>query len=420
MSSKLQLPAIQSWNCHNCSGCCRQHAIEITDEERRRILDQNWTAADGVPADRPVVVQEGSVLRRWHRLAHQPDGACVFLDENGLCRIHAKFGEAAKPLACRIYPFAFHPLGKSLRISVRFSCPSVVANRGKPVAERNRELRKIAAVVVPDNAAETPPPKISPRQQVDWNDFERFLSALDAGFAEPGLPVVVKLLQSLKWIDLVDQAQFGALKGARIGEFLDLIVQAARVEVGDEVPPVEPTGRMNRLQFRLLAGQYARKDTYAADRSVRGRLRMLRSLLRFARGKGTLPPMQEAFREVPFESLEKPFGGVPAEAEEIFTRYFRVKIQGLHFCGPAYYDWPLTDGFRALALVFPAVMWLARWLAVSANRGEVNADDVAQALAIADHHHGYSPLFGTRAFRRRIQLLTRSGDIAKLCVRYAE
>ena len=51
---------------------------------------------------------------RRYRLGHQADGACVFLDERGLCRIHAKFGEQAKPLACRIYPYAFHPAGKKI------------------------------------------------------------------------------------------------------------------------------------------------------------------------------------------------------------------------------------------------------------------------------------------------------------------
>ena len=145
---------------------------------------------------------------------------------------------------------------------------------------------------------------------------------------------------------------------------------------------------------------------------------MLRASLKFARGKGTAPALQDAFREVPFAAVERVTGTLSPDAEEIFTRYVRVKIQGLHFCGPAYYDLPLVEGFQSLALVFPAVMWLARWLAASDGRTEFTTDDVAQALAIADHHHGYSPLFGSRAFRRRVRLLATAGDIARLCVRY--
>jgi len=431
MAVKLELPTIQSWSCHSCGECCKQHSIEITEAERQRILDQNWTEADGIPADQPLFVKMGGPFRRWYRLAHQPDGSCAFLDENGLCRIHAKFGEAAKPLACRIYPFAFHPAGKTVRVSLRFSCPSVVANQGKPTSKRNRELRNIAKEIGADPGAdpgdfqkspgsgEPPPPKISLKEQVDWKDFERFLSALDAGISDASVPFLVRLLRTLHWVEMLREATFAALKGARIGEFLELITQAAAVEIPEEPPEPEPPSRIGRMQFRLLAGQYARKDTYAADRSLRGRFRMLRYLTRFARGKGLIPPMQEAFREVPFETVEQPFGRLPAEAEEIFTRYFRVKIQGLHFCGPAFYGWPLTDGFQALALVFPAVLYLARWLAASNDRGELTTDDVAQAMTIADHHHGYSPLFGSRPFRRRLRMLAATGDIPKLCVRYA-
>jgi lysine-N-methylase len=279
-------------------------------------------------------------------------------------------------------------------------------------------LLNIAKAVVPEQLIEPLPLPISAKQSVDWKDFGRFIATLDAGFAEAVTPFLLKLLRTLTWVDLVGQAQFGALKGARIGEFLDLIVQSARMEVPELPVDPGPLSKLNAMQFRLLVGQYARKDTFAADRSLRGRLRMLRASLKFARGKGTAPALQDAFREVPFAAVKRVTGTLSPDAEEIFTRYVRVKIQGLHFCGPAYYDLPLVEGFQSLALVFPAVMWLARWLAASDGRTEFTTDDVAQALAIADHHHGYSPLFGSRAFRRRVRLLATAGDIARLCVRY--
>ena len=98
-SHLLTLPTIQNWSCHNCSGCCRQHLIEVTEEERQRILDQQWSEEDGIASEQPVLVPfAGPPWKKRYRLGHQPDGACVFLDEKGLCKIHAKFGEAAKPL----------------------------------------------------------------------------------------------------------------------------------------------------------------------------------------------------------------------------------------------------------------------------------------------------------------------------------
>ncbi len=132
------LPILQNWSCHNCGGCCREHQIVITADEKKRIDKQKWTAADGVAVDQPLIVPHG----RDFRLNHQTDGACIFLDDQGLCRIHAKFGEAAKPLACRAYPYAVHPSGNSVTVSLRFSCPSVVQNLGQPVAQQRQSLEK--------------------------------------------------------------------------------------------------------------------------------------------------------------------------------------------------------------------------------------------------------------------------------------
>lgn len=418
---QLELPTLQNWSCHNCSGCCRQHLIEVTEEERQRIIDQNWSAEDGIPADRPVLVPFGPPWKKRYRLGHQPDGACVFLDEKGLCRIHAKHGEDAKPLPCRIYPYAFHPSRKGVVVSLRFSCPSVVRNQGRPLSQQSRELKEYAKAVVPEGVNTLPPPAISNAARVDWRDFQRFVDALDRTIAEEDQPLVVKLLRSLFWINLVEQASFDQVKGERLSEFLELITEAAAGEIAAEsVEPSEPSG-LGATQFRMLVAQYARKDTLvAAESGLMGRIKLLRAATRFARGRGNIPPLQSEFKEVPFAKLEQPFGGLSEEADEILTRYFRVKIQGLHFCGRACFDWPLVEGYRGLVLVYPSVLWLARWLSAGDNRTKLQTDDVARALAIADHSHAYSPALGTPAARRRVRTLASTGDIEKLCAWYTQ
>eukprot|EP00913_Durusdinium_trenchii_P023342 g21920.t1 len=394
-----------------------KHAIELSEEERQRILDQNWTADDGIPSETPVMVpHSGPPWKKRYRLGHQSDGACVFLDSEGLCRIHAKFGEAAKPLACRIYPFAFHPAGGRLTVSLRFSCPSVVANVGKPVGDRNGELRKLARDVLPENADETQPPKLSAGESVDWNDFRRIITAIDDSLAAPGVRFPVKLLRTLHWIDLIGQSHFDSVKGARLNEFLELIRTATEAEIPDDLDAIEEPTRVGFTQLRMLTAQYARKDTFAEiAKGWKGRWQLLTAAMRFARGKGQTPVLQDAFREVPFSAIEEPFESDPDKADAIFTRMFRVKVAGLHFCGPAYFNVPLVEGFQSLALMFPAVLWLARWLAVGDSRRELTVEDIAQAISIADHHHGFSPAFGNRTFRGRVRLLAKSGDLSKLC-----
>jgi lysine-N-methylase len=414
----LQLPTIQNWSCHNCSGCCRQHLIEITDEERQRILDQKWTTKDGVP-DGPVVVpHRSSIWKKSWRLAHAEDGGCVFLNDDGLCRIHAKFGEAAKPLACRIYPYALHPSGKKVTVSLRFSCPSVVANLGKPVSENRAELKQIERLVVPENADQIPPPRVNRREQLDWPDTLKIVHALEQLITqEDGSSVVERLHRALFVAGLIEEAKFDLIRGARLGDFLEIISEAA---AGEGIPTAMQPASVIRMQFRLLVAHYARKDTVTdLDAGIAGRWRLFRAATKFASGRGEATPLQDCFQEVPFETMEQPFGELPEEFEEILTRYLYVKLQGLHFCGPAYYGIPLVEGFRSLGLIVPSICWIARWLAASDGRSEWTTEDLSKAMTIADHHHGYSPIFGSSGFRRRVNMFAKTDDLARLLLWYA-
>lgn len=92
----------------------------------------------------------------------------------------------------------------------------------------------------------------------------------------------------------------------------------------------------------------------------------------------------------------------------MLTRYFRVKIQSLHFCGRAFHDRPLIEGFRSLALLYPVILWLSRWLALSDGRSEFSDADVTRAISMVDYHHSYSP-----HLEWRVRLLHQRNDIAK-------
>jgi lysine-N-methylase len=420
-SLPLQLPTLQNWSCHNCGGCCTQHLIEVTEEERQRILAQNWTSADGVPAGRPVLEWfAGPPWKKRYRLAHQSNGGCVFLDEKGLCRIHAKFGEPAKPLACRIYPYAFHPHGKSIAVSLRFSCPSVVSNLGREVKQQRGDLQQLESLVVPAGAERMPPPRVSSKERTDWPVFDVLLQRADQFLDGDQVPLVLRMFRVLAFANLVNQMSFGGADVKQVRELVGLISKMVGDEFQHLPAKIDEPSHLGRLYFRLFVAQYARKDT-VADLSAgwRGRWRLFRAVLQFSRGKGDAPPLQDCFRPVPFAVLEEAHGGLPDGAATLFTRYLRVKIQGLHFCGPAFYDVPFVEGLQSLMLMVPVTLWIARWVARSSDRAKIELDDVRRALAIADHHHGYSPFLGQRHARQRIKHLATSGDLARLCVWYA-
>jgi lysine-N-methylase len=197
-------------------------------------------------------------------------------------------------------------------------------------------------------------------------------------------------------------------------------MEAARVEVPAVPEKIEEPTPMGRVYFRTLVAQYARRDTVAdLYAGFWGRWKLLRAILKFTSGKGDVPPLQTEFKSVPFATLENPFGPIEPDVDEILTRYFRVKIQGIHFCGSAFYNVPFTEGFHSLALMLPVTLWLARWLAAGAGRTRLTVDDVSKALTIADHHHGYSPAFGHPASRNRVRQLAQIGDISRLCWWYS-
>jgi lysine-N-methylase len=112
------LPVVQNWDCHSCGNCCREYDIPVTAAERQRIEAQGWQN-DAAVGDLPLFVRQG----RWssnYRL-FRGDRGCVFLNDEGRCRLHERFGADAKPFACRLYPFVLVSVFASL---VRVSPPT--------------------------------------------------------------------------------------------------------------------------------------------------------------------------------------------------------------------------------------------------------------------------------------------------------
>jgi lysine-N-methylase len=408
----LELPTIQNWSCHNCGGCCRQHAIYLSEAEEQRIIHQQWVDLPDWPAKKGLFVADGP--RGQKRLATREDGACVFLDERGLCRIHGKFGEAAKPLACRIYPYAFHPAGDGLTVSLRFSCPSVVKNLGRPVTQQESELRELAQLVLPKNYTGSEPPELVQSQKVAWPEFLVCVDALDAMLDVADTPLVLRLRRMLEWGSLLEQAPLMHLTGEQLTAMIELLYAECEHRVQD-APVAPPTGTGLKL-FRLAAGQYARHDTLATKPTWAVRWGFFWSGIRFARGTGLTPTPHRSLLAVPFATLDESFGGLTPEMDALLSRYLRVKVQGLHLCGRAAYGESLVDGMRTMILVVSVMLWITKWLAASRGRTGWTFDDLVEAVTIVDHNHAYSPAFGTRSSLSRVRMLQQLGDLERLLV----
>lgn len=412
------LPVIQNWDCHGCGECCREYEVHVTEAERRRILAQGWER-DPAIGDTPLFAPVGPWWRRKWRLNTRPaDDACVFLNEQGRCRIHAKFGGAAKPLACQVYPFTLNPAGDHWQVGIRFACPSVTDNLGRPASAHRDDLRAFGQGLeeregVDVSRTVTAPP-LQIGQRVSWSDVEQFVGALLSIIDRSDEPIECRLRRCLALAVICRQAKFDKVSGKRLAEFLNLVTQSL-VDVECDAGQIPPPNWVGRILFRQMAAVYARRDHGPRQGiSKRGRLALLWAAWRFARGTGRVPRVHALLPEATFEQLEQPAGSLPDASERLLERYYRVKIESYQFFGPTNFNAGFWEGLESLLITFPATMWLSR---AYAERPRDQA--VGQALRIVDDNFGYNRLLGTRRQRLSNRLLSGRGELTKLIAWYS-
>ena len=146
---KLLVSSEQRFTCAQCGRCCHRTTVPVTKAEVEALRAAGvgkWLDEDPFEP----IPGHGGLLR----IRKRADGACVFLTPESRCRIHEAMGERSKPLACRVFPFSFHPFrgaGASgqnddeIVVSASFACPTVIANQGAPVSGYQRDVSRLYA-----------------------------------------------------------------------------------------------------------------------------------------------------------------------------------------------------------------------------------------------------------------------------------
>jgi len=137
-------------------------AAEVESYRRRNAAA--WFREDdgveGAGRDPFEAIPELPLLQRIRKRA---DGACGFLSAGNRCRIHEELGAARKPLTCRLFPYAFHAAADGLVVTASFSCPTVIANTGTPIADG---ASRAAIEALRDEWFSTPQSKAAPLEFV--------------------------------------------------------------------------------------------------------------------------------------------------------------------------------------------------------------------------------------------------------------
>ncbi|MHB8902954.1 MAG: YkgJ family cysteine cluster protein, partial [Thermoguttaceae bacterium] len=232
------LPIAEHWDCHHCARCCHGSVIPLAEEDLAKIRSQRWDEHPDFRGQK-VVVRRG-LLRGQKVLAKRSDGACVFLTDQGRCRIHLDHGPDAKPVVCRLYPLQVVPHEQAALVTLRRSCPSAAAGRGRKLdVERDdiRELLRLKKEKIPVPAA----PRLTGRIRMPWKDLERVLRTIAELMTASHYPVVRRLVHTLLFCDALEECDLRRLENRSQAELLGMLEDAVLEEASsffrDRRPP---------------------------------------------------------------------------------------------------------------------------------------------------------------------------------------
>ena len=438
--SGIELPVVslpvreQAYSCHGCGNCCRDFTVQLRDEDIAKLQQQNWERTLG----EAVTVS----FRGVTYLRQRENGACVFLMDNGLCRIHAEFGFEAKPIACQLFPFHLTPAsaGRGAVMGINYACQSVLENKGTSLRSHVNELRRMSSQL-PELNVKAPLPLLTDRLRMSQRELEVLTSRIDRWLRDDDHALSVRL-DGLAWVvSSLAIARLEQVREERFAELIDLLFSVLPQELDHH--PIEPATKRQRRLLRQAV--FARTEDPKINLiEKQGRLRTTIAQLwrsrRFKSGKGVAPRIGEGWPEhVLLDSAEHidaakesdGAGGGAAASEraaasltvhaidDLITRYLRASILGGRCWGPGYYGWPIIGGLQALVLNVACTGWLARLHAAGRNNTAIDIIDVRAALGRIDRTAGRAKWLGSAAERLRLSYLTMNDGLRRLLSDYA-
>ena len=407
------LPISEHWDCHSCARCCRGSVIPLTEDDLAKIQSQGWN--DHSEFRNTKIVVRASFGSRRKVLAKRSDGSCVFLMDDGRCRIHLEHGLEAKPGVCQAYPLQLVPHHHAAYLTLRRSCPSAAAGRGAKISLERDDIRRILQQRK-KKAVPGAVPCLAGRRRLSWKDTDRVFGSLGRLMTAPGYPMVRRLVHALLLCDSLELCDLGCLDAREQGELLTMLEESAPEEASAFFRERRPPSRTEAGVVRQSVFQFLRLHPRVEVRERwRDRLAIAGAAFRFLRGRGNVPNLAGTGARATFESLESPLGPLDAEVQEPLDRFLETATVSARYCLLLPRRWGVVDGFRNLALAYVAGMWLMRLFAADA---QPSREMMAEIVVALDRGQGFGALTDSR-HRRRIRFLARPGQLPALAAWYA-
>jgi lysine-N-methylase len=407
----------QRYSCHGCGNCCRDFTVQLREEDLAKLHEQRWESKLG----EPITIE----FRGVQYLRQRDDGSCIFLMDDGRCRVHAEFGFESKPIACQLFPFHLLPTTSGVQMGLNFACQSVLENKGAELRAHMKDLARQAGLT-PEVAQRIPPPMLNDRLRATDDEVDAITGRIDRWLrrhdddADDAVSLNARL-DGLAWVVAsLNRAKLENVRGKRFAELLDVLFGALPGELAHH--PVEaPTAKQRKMLRRAV---FTRIEDPKLNRMERlGRWRTTLSQLarqrRFASGRGPAPRIGMDWPDrVDLRDVERIGPARDAEQvamiDDLMTRYLRAIVLGSRAWGAGYYGWPIVRGLQTLLLNVACMGWLARLHAAGRGESSLSIEDVRAALGRVDRTHGRAKWLGSSAERLRLIYLQLDDGLRRL------
>ena len=407
------LPTDEKWSCHQCGICCKGSLVPLYDDDVVRLQSQKWNEHPDL-RDTAVMVRN-----RWSkkgfRLAQQADGSCVFLTDNGLCRIHTELGYDSKPTICRVFPLQLVPRNGKVALTLRRACPSSAADKGSALKEHLPFVQQFVREGRLSTKA-IDPPAFKTGEFRDWKIIGLALETASQLLQDQRYPPVRRMVHALQFANLVSKAKTKHMDVRKLAELIETLAQIVPEETKPFFSDRRPPGTYANVLFRSIGIEYARLHPgFQAKPTWSHRFRLARTLFRLIRGRGRLPNCEPAFPPGQFGDLEHSLGQMSTLVEYPLARLIEASSASYVYALADRQGWSIVDSIRGLVALFPIGLWLLRWSAIGRNP---TAEDMIQIVVALDRGQGFAPLTG-QLQRMRLHLLSTHSELERLVVWYA-
>ena len=389
MAIKFEVPPNVRYSCTQCGDCCRTWSVILMPGERESIAALDWPGrVERLAGARTTTPALGpGAPKDRHRLARTDEGACMFLGERQQCLIHHHFGEMAKPLLCRLYPFGFYPMGDRVAVPVSFFCNAVSSLSGRPIEHRTPEWAKL--IEEGRNAEDKRRHLLREGTPITGNLMWEFEAYLVRFLTDRSLALFERVRAAL---DFVRLATTGNPTAPTSSIFREAIAKGIPDQVRKACAPdiMNETQRAVFYQLLFISLNPPPANFFEMTRGEQEQERQRRLEIgnRF-RDRIGRPWVDNRELNATFEEVDRVGTRIfRTSPPPVIETFLSAHVVGQKFLIAGNEEQPFVESANRFLMIFPMIVWGAKALAADRGAGAAEVQDVAKTIRFLDRTPG--------------------------------